>query len=539
MEVGKINQNTQKIRPMVKNGVTFKGYAQRSLDTVSLGKKVYDVMPSIVQSFKKLEWLKGEVGGILITALGTGLVAPIFIAFNPLSNKDEDTKKYTALRQPVSAVLAILIQLGLLKPISEMYDRLCNSGKLGKHNSFNQEKLHSKNYWEKIAKQAKVTKEHLDDEVEIQRNNDVYKVATELKEKGIIDYSNNRKVEGKELLESINSALKERIEAQEKIVAKCTPEKVVEKSKRAYLLLTKGPVDENEDYILKVLCDKLKFVKSKEQAGDIVQEWVEQYAKDKPDLEEIANEFLRRDKLLDLRKRAEATISKIGTFEQAMENSKILAQNHKTIIDNLKKYETSSVDGKKAILELFEQLAGDRKVASEVGGLHQMVDMLKNTTDDALRTEFIDEYINRVDDFHKAGGNLEKMVKVYQAGYYHDKKRTAEITIDVLKSLKIGDDSPIKNVKGVISNISEKLRLGKDEMFEKEVVEQLRKKIEKKIKGYKQITSILVGLFITLPLTCTALNWVYPRFMDIFFPQLANNKKSDAPEEKVKQGGRK
>ena len=32
---------------------------------------------------KSLEWLKGEIGGILITAFGTGLVAPIFIGFNP------------------------------------------------------------------------------------------------------------------------------------------------------------------------------------------------------------------------------------------------------------------------------------------------------------------------------------------------------------------------------------------------------------------------------------------------------------------------
>ena len=46
---------------------------------------------------KKLEWLKGEIGGIIITAIGTGTVAPIFIAFNPFArapkNATPDEKK--------------------------------------------------------------------------------------------------------------------------------------------------------------------------------------------------------------------------------------------------------------------------------------------------------------------------------------------------------------------------------------------------------------------------------------------------------------
>ena len=81
------------------------------------------------------------------------------------------------------------------------------------------------------------------------------------------------------------------------------------------------------------------------------------------------------------------------------------------------------------------------------------------------------------------------------------------------------------------------MKLKNNQEIAEEVVTQIRENVEKNFKGFKQVTNILVGVFITLPLTCTALNWVYPRFMEVFFPNLANSKKSDAPEEKV--GGNK
>ena len=46
-----------------------------------------------------------------------------------------------------------------------------------------------------------------------------------------------------------------------------------------------------------------------------------------------------------------------------------------------------------------------------------------------------------------------------------------------------------------------------------------------KFKMFKQLTKVGVGVFITLPISCTVLNWVYPRFMDLFFPKLAGTKK--------------
>ena len=112
-----------------------------------------------LKCMKNLEWLKGEIGGILITALGTGLVAPIFIGCNPFvkapknATKEEkqevkDTKMYTAMRQPISAVLAILFQASVLKYIDKGLDFVFNNPEISKYTRLNidHQELNTKTY---------------------------------------------------------------------------------------------------------------------------------------------------------------------------------------------------------------------------------------------------------------------------------------------------------------------------------------------------------------------------------------------------------
>lgn len=90
---------------------------------------------AFINKFKS--W-QGELGGIMITAIGTGLIAPLSIAFNPFVKSKpnateeekkelDNTKKYTAMRQPISAALAILFQAGALKPIDKIVNEMTNS----------------------------------------------------------------------------------------------------------------------------------------------------------------------------------------------------------------------------------------------------------------------------------------------------------------------------------------------------------------------------------------------------------------------------
>ena len=77
---------------------------------------------------------------------------------------------------------------------------------------------------------------------------------------------------------------------------------------------------------------------------------------------------------------------------------------------------------------------------------------------------------------------------------------------------------------------SDKAKLTKK--IHKDITKRYKKFVENTYKGRNQVIKVLVGVFITLPITCNALNWVYPRFMDKFFPELAGAKKATAKRRK-------
>jgi hypothetical protein len=71
----------------------------------------------------------------------------------------------------------------------------------------------------------------------------------------------------------------------------------------------------------------------------------------------------------------------------------------------------------------------------------------------------------------------------------------------------------------------------------KDVAKGFKKLVKNSYKSVNQVTKIAVGALITLPITCTALNWVYPRVMELFFPKLAGVKKAQTQAPAQKDGG--
>ena len=538
MEVGKIKQNLPMKSvmglksPAKTQDVTF-GNASFATRNATKKALIMNQMPSAIKRLISLKWVNGEAGGIIINALGTGLVAPIFIAFNPLSDKDEETKKYTALRQPVSAVLAILIQLGLTKPLDILYDNLSNKGKLGDHLGFNQSRLNSSSFMKRI-KADKYPSDKLDLVVENARNEQVSNVAKELQKFGFIKNLNGTAFDNKEIISAALEALNARIEDAEENIISITNDKIAAKSKRAYLLLSK---DANGENVLRKLCKELQTLTSMDEVKKKVERWIEENAVNNPDLEEIANEFVRRDRLLDITERAKKTMSKISDFENALANTQILRNNNEFLVSALNEYRNASQSRRSELLSEFTKIATQNGDKAKFGGLSQIVEILKGLEEapnEKLLQSYLSKFMSRISEYRGAGDNLEEIIRIYQTGYYTDEKDAAIYTKELLEQLKESGKTATENVKEFFASINKKLKIN---LFEKEAVEKLRGKIERRVKGYTQITNILVGLLITLPITCTALNWVYPRFMNIFFPELANSKKSDAPEEKVKKGG--
>lgn len=77
---------------------------------------------------------QGEALNIIVTAVGTAVICPLFIAFNPLSKEDDKTKQYSAWRQPISAIIALATQLTITKWFNNWLAKEASTKK--KDNSF-------------------------------------------------------------------------------------------------------------------------------------------------------------------------------------------------------------------------------------------------------------------------------------------------------------------------------------------------------------------------------------------------------------------
>lgn len=79
------------------------------------------------------EQAKNPIFNIPINAIGTAVVAPIMIIFNPFAKGEKtENKVYSALRQPVSAVLAVALQAPIASFIGGLCEKACIDGKFGK-----------------------------------------------------------------------------------------------------------------------------------------------------------------------------------------------------------------------------------------------------------------------------------------------------------------------------------------------------------------------------------------------------------------------
>ena len=133
MKIDNINQNiknsgyySQRQNKIQKHQVGFTS----NIPQATIEKEINALNPTILKGINKLKNNIGEFQDICINALGTGLLAPIFIKYNPLPKTDEDTRTYSAWRQPLSALLAIATQGLFTIPIVSKINSMANEGAL-------------------------------------------------------------------------------------------------------------------------------------------------------------------------------------------------------------------------------------------------------------------------------------------------------------------------------------------------------------------------------------------------------------------------
>lgn len=450
--------------------------------TKDLTRQVKDLLPSRkwINRLDKADNLRGEAGGILINAIGTGAVAPIFIAFNPFvkakknataeeEKEVQNTKKYTAWRQPISAVLAILIQLGVQKPINITLDSIFNNPKL------------AKNLWLELDQST--------------LNNDSYltrKIKKEMKKDSSLHFNNKKEFEAElakrvkdEKTRQINSAITDleqtgRIHIGERVVDNKIIADVLNRQIDSYI------ADAEE---LKNTTEGLKYYKN-------------------------------RAKLL-------------------MNNEEALTRILSNIPENEKEIETylrqqiaqSDSQGVKTILgEIIEEPENLR--ASKC---NRTLDRFKKIKDAVGMTENPNKKFNTEEYLRsmlRDNSELEKLIVNLKEAKIEDFDNISGETIKAkIKEIqKLCQYKEGSSMERVLHNTGT-FRTNADELLKKihtDVVNGYKNVVKNKYKGFNQLSKIFVGIAITTPITCTALNWVYPRFMDLFLPELSGKKKQKA-----------
>ncbi|MCM1339687.1 MAG: hypothetical protein NC191_08455 [Muribaculaceae bacterium] len=492
MIVNNVQQNHLQQRiPYRKAGATpqFTG-AEKLVDVVRHSLKAEKTLARM----KDLEWLKGEIGGILITALGTGLVAPIFIGTNPFvkapkgASADEkqevkNTKWYTAMRQPISAALAIMFQVSALKPIDKFLDKKFNVAENSKYVDFHldQSLINNKSYRQSLVnkefKQQGIKKPSIfriftdgyrktmdarkafntqyKARVDEIGNQQVDNVAKEFQRTGRIEIptraAGERYLDNKTMAELINGRIDDYIEDAEKL--KLSKKALADYVHRAEILVN------NSDTLKKMFKDA-----PKDEAG--IEVFIKDLLKkDQPeDIKTILQEIL--DRPADIRgNRISRTLQRINTINDACDGT-----------FTVPKYLEAMLKRNTVLDRMIAQLT-----------------LTKIEKPERATTELVST-------------SLKRLIETCHF------EKTNELLNSILHNTITFDS----NMEGLSAKIH------------KDITKAYKKLIENEYKAFNQASKVAIGVGITLPFTCTVLNWVYPRFMEIFFPKLAGVKKDNA-----------
>ncbi len=443
-----------------------------------LNDKITDLLPGkdAIKFMKKLEWLKGEIGGILITAVGTGLVAPFPIAYNPFvkakkgatdeEKKDiENTKKYTAMRQPISAILAILFQVSALKPIDNVLDKFINKPEFAKlwGVTFDQSAINSKSYIEKLAKKkikaenpsvkGKEYEELLNLTKKEIENEQITNTAKKFQEAGKLMVG-ERTLDNKHLAELVNLQIDDYIKDAKAL--KINNEGLSFYSNRAKVLM------ENEAYLKEIF---------KNTPQDITK------------TSDFIKELLAKEKNSDVKMLLEEILARPADIQ----NSRI--ERTLSRIENIKK-----------------MCGGEYSYSKYLDAM-----TTRNAKLDNIITDFMHAKIKNpelaTESFIK-----ETIEKTTEICHFDNSNK-------LLETILHDTDTFSSNKEKLASKVH------------KDITKQYKEFIRNHYKGMNQLIKIIIGVFITLPITCNVLNWVYPRIMDKCFPELAGSKKAQKARE--------
>lgn len=478
------------------------------------------------------DFAKGEAAGIGITAIGTGLVAPWPIAFNPVVDYNlkkrnatpeqiedkHNTQKYSAWRQPISAVLALIFQLGVQKPVEKILQAITNDeDTLFKGTVFDQSFLNSGKYAENKIKQ-----EFKSGALKIE---DIQVPYFEHDEAGNL-IKKTRPAES--LKEAISIVKKERLNNQIAELAS----------------VIKGIKDTDTEVVINGHPIRTRFLS--ESLNYQIEAYINQAETLKVPSLRIAKYLKRGQELVENEPTLRALLSpeniEAKVAELTAENPKLTRP--QAIREFLTRERQLYENKNQGMLDIIDHILRkkDGVIESSCARNLERIEKVKKACGGTFSMDAYDAYLTaRNSKIDEKIARLKELI-IPKSEWLtikpsEIKARLKEIAAACHYDIKDSVAGQVFKDKGVFLSNKEKLE---KIIFEDIIKKGYQKVVENQYKIFSQITKASVATFIMLPITCTALNKVYPVFMDIVFPKLAGKKKDDASpkvENNDKNGG--
>lgn len=409
----------------------------------------------------------GEIQTQLINAFFTTTLAPLMIWKNPFSKKDEKTRKYSALRQPVSAGIALSGGLAMTIAVNKYLDKICSEGDI----STIEGRLEPTNKYLKSMFKKEMKSFNKDSE---KINEFLSKHSPSIYEFEGKKFNDDGTPTGKYIKACMEKYAENTHAAREKLFTN---------------LIGANPED------IKLDIDP----KTKESIISITKKTAENVA-EKP--EEIGR-----------------NIPKIKTkddLDKYIDGNNINRKSLKNILTNdygIETYTEGVLTGQikgSSIARLKEAKGID--LLKKLGIIGDKVKYDGNVIDDAALKKLL-EYTDE--------GNISALKLLQKSGI--DVTKNSDILDYNIKQVIDTVLTKFKNVAG------DKLTISDNSIdFAKHIVKGMKSRIATDAKQFKGFAGIIINLPMTA-ITCTLLNILYPKFVDAFFPHLS--KKTPVPAE--------
>ncbi len=493
----------------IKDSTSFTGAGTVAKDSIKPLKEILlEIMPGSAKRMVKMHEGMGEIQNQLINAVGTGLIAPLFIKFNPISDTDEDTRTYTAWRQPVSAILAVGTQCAIVKPFNDIIRYMSDIGYLNQR--YNASLFPSENYIKKQIKADNPNKHFTKDELkeEIKKYKDKNKqilsdmisddkiVFKKTEIKGGKTVVSDLPMEDKDFKTLFNETLEKIIKEEKKERLNAIEHKLPKKIERGIFYHTNP---EESRKVLQRISSKIKQTYNQSD-----------FAADK--IKTISSE---------LNKEFKEIISELKSEIKTDPNKKDV---NTVLINIVKELKNKNTDKDSSAIRILN---------NKINGMINTVDVVANkkTTQEIIeyvnqhiyeRTNAIDELIDTLksiqDRLLSSGISVKEAQKIINQKI--EKSQTELYTKLQAKGLS---EQEIKDSSEFAESLAARLKQ-KAGSLANCIGDQLEKHVKSNLDGYKRWTGLGVSLAI-LPVTCWLLNRIYPWFMDLAFPKLSNKTK--------------